>query len=263
MDLSALFAAISKQAVEAAKPTISAFTGEPEGYYLVARPTGELTRHEAARPWRNHQCHAIADFCSYVCGGADAKVNGEFPPVVWYSRAGAVAILNDDASRRDRVTLPLKLSPQIEKLIQIAGLTANGGWWSQADFVRLLRISFKGCLDGISLLSVIRNVKFTTNAQGAGVIQHTKRSTGQSIESEITGEGTIPEEVVLRVPVFVGMPVAATVHCAIEVDPTKGNFQLVPFPDAIEGAIRYGETWLGEQLGEGIEDAASVYFGVA
>lgn len=269
MDLSKeLFQAISEQAVKASTRLVD-LPEEPNGVYGIILPDGTLQVCKPELPWRDHQAHSLSDFIAYVLNTVAAGITSGDPEavtamstnvVVWYSRNGIIAILNDGASRQDHLTLPLTMSPQ---LLGLQSLERSGKCFSQKDFVALLRIQLANCLNGSPmLLSAVRNLKITANSSGTGVVEHTRRSVGQSIEQEVTGSGSIPETITVHLPVFENPNTRYDVCCAIEVDPNGPQFKLIPLPLQLEEAVRQAESDLGEQLSAALAGKVHVYYGV-
>jgi hypothetical protein len=135
--------------------------------------------------------------------------------------------------------------------------------YKQADFVRLLRITFAGCLGPAgNLLEIVRKIQFRVNQAGRSEVQHGKASIGKSLEAELTGAGALPEEVVFQVPIFEsGFQDLEMVGCALEVDPQTETFQLIPYPRSIEEALSVAEERLGAELTASLE-GVRVFHGV-
>ncbi len=221
---------------------------EPSHVYFTRNEDGTLKKHEAdAYPRKN----TAASLDAIVEMMKEAKTESE----VWYSRA-AVTLYLDSKTRRDTVSLPVSLSPQIKRLLDLA---ATQPAFQQAAFVKFLRIDLHGCL-GLAgnLIEIVRRVKFHATQRAEGVVEHGKTSLGKAITAEVTGTGTIPEAITLDVPVFANAcfsNIREQVECAVEPSAETNTFQLIPFPGAIERAIARGEGEIGEKLGQMIADA--------
>jgi hypothetical protein len=112
------------------------------------------------------------------------------------------------------------------------------------------------------LIDIVRKVKLKQLADQEVEIQQTKVSLGKSIISELTGANTLPDEVSVTLPVFDNFsPSHKTIRLALEVEPSAGKFQLIPFPGQIEQAYQEIETDLGAMLRDGLKDVAAVHFG--
>lgn len=214
---------------------------EPSHIYWLEGSDGKLTRIEAEPVPRKSRA---SDLSAIVGFALDHHV----PPQtveIWYSRTSVVVYL-DSLTRRDLVQLTLTISSQIKLL---AELEANRRALDQKQFVNLLRINLNRCVTP-TLLQSVRLVKFRQEANSGGEIQHGKASIGKSLEAELRGAQTVPEEVTVCVPVFEGFLAHRTfeVECAVDIDAAAERFSLIPYPGSVEGAIRAAEAAIGNQL---------------
>lgn len=111
--------------------------------------------------------------------------------------------------------------------------------FTQAELVRKLRIDLAGTLpDGAQFLSLMRNVRFKSGADGQTNLQHGKESMGKSIDAEVLGTDALPETVTLHVRVF-DVPDLKTVKpvvCALDIYPHECVFKLIPLPMELANA---------------------------
>lgn len=219
---------------------------EPSHVYYILDPHGMHHRVEADPKPRAHQASDLSAIIGFAVDCEDGK------PEIWYSRK-EVRVLLQRAKRRDYVTLPLRYSPQLLSLQSLEKGAAI--LFSQKDFIRLLRVCLAGCVPP-ALIDALRQIKFRINQTGESEVRHTKASIGRSLEAELQGSGTIPEEIRLTVPIFDGFLVQQPrfVTCAIEVDPQAEKFSLTPLPGQIEAAIGEVEHSIGELLREGVAE---------
>lgn len=221
---------------------------EPEHVYLVAAPDGSLSRHEAEPPPRRHEARSLAtvvDFVQEFHGGeAGQKV------AVWFDRGGVTALLDDD-TRRDRVTMPLTLTAPMQVL---KGLNPQTDF-EQKALIRLLRMQLGDCLPDGSFLACVRKLKFRSTQDGQSVVEVGKSSIGRTLEAEVSGAGTFPEEVTLYPQVWNELNVRSAVRCVVDAEPTNQRFQLVPAPGEIERALRHAEDELRDMIGRLLDDA--------
>ena len=245
MDLGELFTAFAEQAVAATQPQVVE-TPEPAHVYTLRKKDGTFEQHAAAPVPRDHECESIDSFVSYC-------LEKGIGAVVWYSRAGVVAIL-DDATRRDKVTIPLQLSPQMQRLL---ALERDSRPIAQAEFLKLLRISLSGCAISDVFINSVKRLKMT----GTAVVEQANRSIGKTLESQLDGSASFPETLALNLPVFAGNvhPAPYAVTCAVEVDP-NGLFQLIPLPGLLECTIQRAEEDVGNRLRQGLSENP-IYFG--
>lgn len=208
------------------KTDVLKVSGEREGVYFLVGPDGKATKHVADPSWHREQLETPGELAAFV----DSEKGDRS---VVFLNEKQVIFVKDLADRRDIATCTLIETPQIQWLKQCSGKQLQ-----QADFVRLLRITFRGALGPDSgLVALIRNLKFSTAADGGANIQHARESIGRSVMAEVRGESAIPEEVTLRVPVFENHPFIAPVSCAIEVFPHEQAFRLTPFPLQVRMAV--------------------------
>ena len=76
---------------------------------------------------------------------------------------------------------------------------------------------------------------------------------GRSITAKVSGEGEIPEEVTLEVPVYStpGETARYAVRCSVEVDPGTGRFTLAPPPDELTRVQTLALASIRERLSQG------------
>ncbi len=255
--LKEFFDAIGQQAVKAAVPFHVQPLNEPAYFYYLRTADGTLERHEA-KP--SPRAHKTLDIASLVRFGA-ALDTGESSPVLWYSRVGLVLIV-DDATRRDRVSMSLEFSPQ---MLLLQSLERETKWYTQAQFLSLLRVKLGACLiNHPALIPSLRKIKFRTSSEGGSEIVQAKASVGKSLSAELSGAEPIPEEVTLSVSIFNGRAEYSEIVCSLDVDPEKVTFSLTPLAGAVEDAIREGESQLRNVIASEMDGAqldVPVYYG--
>lgn len=178
---------------------------------------------------------AFVDFCK-------VQVPDTGQAITYYSES-AIILLMDKKERRNKATCPLSLSPQYLWLEK-----QSNQQMSQANFVRLLRIVFAGCLDGFNLLNVIRNLKWSAGSGTEGNLQHGRESMGKSLTAEVRGENAIPEDVTLTIPIWENWRVNQQVRCAVEIFPQEQQFKILPFPLELRRAMDAALAGLKELL---------------
>jgi hypothetical protein len=235
---------------------------EPKHVYAVVDPDGTLEWRDATPAPRDHKAGSLQPVVDFAL----TSLGTDYSAAVWYSRNGVVCLIND-YQRRDRVSFAFNLSPQVNLLLE---LQKSRAWYSQKDFIRLLKVDLAGCLAlAGNLLDVVRAVKFVNNAAGETVVAHGKTSVGRSIQQEVTGAGALPEYVTVDVPAFAQatVPYRSQVKCSLDVDPANATFQLTPLPGDVEKAVADCEKKLGSHIGEMLgnggdkDGAVGVYFG--
>jgi hypothetical protein len=240
---------LSQQARDGKKVQILKPEAEPKHVYAIVQEDGSAEWRDAQPQPRAHVAASIQPVIDFASKADDAAV--------WYSRAGVVALIDND-TRRDRVTLPLSLSPQMVKLLELERASHS---FPQPAFVKLLRTTFADCLSTAgNLLDIIRTVKFINNDGGTAVVQQGKTSIGRQIQQEVTGAGALPDYVTLTVPTFAGAFLfRGPVRCALEVNTGDQTFQLLPLPGELEANQAGAEAAIGEVLRAGLGDVPAYY----
>lgn len=207
---------------------------EPDHVYYLVDGDGKAERHRAEPRPRAHHLERVDQVGPLVNYLAELKTT-DSEPVVWYDHQG-VRIICDDGDRRDEVTLPLNLTPQIKELSEIE---ESGKLFGKRDFIRLLRITLKDCLMDNVLLNYVRSVKFVGNSAVNEQIHNTRESLGRDVELAAVNEKDCPEEVELKLRVFDDPAVRDTwaVRCAVEILVDDQRFRLMPYPLEIKNAI--------------------------
>lgn len=225
---------VSSQAVKAAGQQHIHPKEEPGHVYFL-----DGKKHVAEPAPRKHVAFDLSAIIEFAQANAGASV--------WYDR-DAVVCLIDDATRRDRVTLSLAMSDQLD---EIHGWE-RGKAFSQRELIFLLRTMFaRNMARCPNLLAALRKVNVTNNAGGSSEIKPGKVSVSRSVEHEVSGAASLPEHFELDVPVFDGVfpSVGGTVAIALELDAASPSpFTLIPFPGDLERVWRAAEEWIGDQL---------------
>jgi hypothetical protein len=153
---------------------------------------------------------------------------------VFIGRAGIVAV-RDLADRRETASCVL---PMTEPFSWISGRASQGSM-SQAELVRILRITFAGCLADSNLLFMVRQLKFEAASTSLSSIQHGKESMGKSVDAATFSEGReLPEGTRLTMPAYLNYGLVVPVQCALEVLVKEQQFKLIPLPGQIDGAYQ-------------------------
>jgi len=186
------------------------------------------------------------------------KFAAEFPTcTVWYCRDAVVCLFDD---RRDKVTLPLRYSPQVVEIMSWGTASKPFG---QRELILKLRTLFKQCLAQCpTLIDCLRTLKFKSGAESEVAIGKNRASVGRAIESMVSGPNELPDEVYFTVPIFDGpfRTMEAVLDVAIEADGGTEKITLHPVPGTLEQQIRLAEIAIGQQLAETI-DAKRIFYG--
>lgn len=198
-----------------------------DGRTCTVDQDGKLVTLTIAPPLRAHQVDSVADLIA-----AAGKWNTA--PVIWLNDTCPVLII-DDGDRREKVSLPLKKTKQFSFL---ENLKSDHGF-DQVAMIRALRVDLPGAEKRAELITSIRTLKWRTSSEGSVDIQHGKESLGKSVENEVTGQGQIPELVVVTCPVFRNPGEEQNqfgIGCDLEIDSADQEFIFRPLPDEIENA---------------------------
>jgi hypothetical protein len=234
---------------------------EPPHIYYRRTAEGDYTRVVADPKPRTHVAASIDTLAQLAAQHEDTAE-------IWYSRAGLTLFL-DKTERRNVVTMPVELSPQIRRLME---LEQNKPAFQQGALIKELRITFAGCLSPAgNIVEVLRRVKFNATQSSDQAIEHGKSSLGKQITAQVTGTGVLPEEVTFDVPVFASARfghIRQPVTLALEPDAATCQFQLIPLPGRVEVAVSMAESDLGRDIRDalderGMKELIPVYFGKA
>lgn len=234
---------IQATAVAAARPQKLEIGNPHQSAYLV---DGELKQFEHERPARQHTVYDLQSLKPWC----------EETTPIWHDDDRVVVILDDDGHRDDTVEMPLPLHPTFEALCEAPRNV------DQAAMIRWLRLNLKDILDKDhpNLISLLREIRITQNVAGTGTVTHGRESMGKTIDNAVTGVDAVPEDVLLRVPLWLHHDAFVSVPCYFDIDTSNVKFTLAPKPGAIEQAKADGQAWLHEQLEE-LAPESSVFFG--
>ncbi len=251
--LKELFDAMAKQAQGSILPAVlTEEDGLPKGYYRMR--DGEM---KVVPPDR--RAHVAKDLTA-VIAFSDKEIQGGLDtfPSIWYSRKAVVCLI-EDADRRDRVTLPLQFSQQLDWLMSMEKCKKA---WGQRELILLLRTLMRPALGSAgNIIDILRGVRFEVQTEGNSVVQHGKSSLGKSLRQEIAGAGAIPEYVTFSPRIWEsGFHSQQPIECALEPDAGSQSFQVIPIPGQIEAAIVAAESAIGEALRAACGDVP-VYYG--
>lgn len=244
-----LFELWSQKVVEAKSTQVKEFDRFKDR--IVTLPGGDTSIELADAPDRKHHAASIESFADFVEDYENA--------VVWFNRAGAVAVLDDANDRRNTIRLDLTLSPQ---LVDLQTMERNQKPLTQKEVIQLLRIRFRDAGLG-NLADLFRNVKFSVDTSGQQTLEKNKMSAGKSILAAFHGLDAIPDAIAFLVPMFASrFECRQEVMVAIEPDPQQQTFLLTPFPGEIERALCRAEMEFGVAVREAIKaETVPVLFG--
>jgi len=225
-------------------------TGDPRVItYLVGQGPIQIAKPE---PPRNHSVDTLADLIELANRFAD---DGQ--PVIWVGETRVILVIDDAGHRVDTVEYALEQSDAFKTL---KGLHISQSWHEQKAFIRLLRINFGRALAPGLLLDRVRKVRFENSQITTAEKTRDRESMGKDITSRVATNDEIPESVCLELPVF-ELCEPESVQCAVDVDPSRGLFQLIPFPDEMERAVDHALMSISNVIGADVEEEVLVYRG--
>jgi hypothetical protein len=206
-------------------------------------------------PARDHKVETLEDLVAL----ANRFAEEDRTPVVWYNRDAIRLVINDGCYRDDVVTLDLVRS---ELYSAIEALDPRR-WYDPKSFIRLLRVDLHGALEAQTLLDPVRRVRFDNGVTTTVEKTRVRESMGREITSAVKTEVEIPEYVLLQTSVYKtpGVVHDVMIKAAVEVEPSRGEFQLAVLPDEIQDAVVRTLDFIGDSLGDGLNDGIPYYQG--
>lgn len=238
--------ALTKRA-QIVEPKFMSVPGEKPGTYAIVYPApagspGPLAVKVAGPGWHNEVLSDVAQLGKFII----AKIEEEdiaVNPAIFICESGSLNFVYDSTDRRDKAGVCLEATQPWQ------WISAVQGSMTQAQIIRLLRITFDGCLDPDSgLISVLRQVKWGSSGQVESNIQRGKEALGKQIMNEASGVADFPDEFVLRVNVFKSWNRPMPVRMALEILPDVQRFELIPFPGQIHQAMQATLLSIQEEL---------------
>lgn len=181
-------------------------------------------------------------------------------PVVWYDGMQVVLVMDDNGHRLERATFLLDCSDAFRTLV---GLHEGNNWMDQKAFVQLLRIDLARTMPPAELLDKVRKVRFEGGEVRTATVARQQESLGREINSRVSTEGELPEEVVVSCKVYRNIRESEPlgIRCSVEVDPMRAAFRLRPLPDEIDFVEQIAITQVGELLVGGLHKDIPAYQG--
>lgn len=222
---------------------------------------GNVVEYDAPPKPRRHEASSLEDLISLAKRFAETvEVDGGEHAAVWYDEGNVVLVIDDAGHRIETATLELLNS---DAFVTARNLRDSPRWLEPKPFIRLLRIDLARTLEPAELLDRVRRVKFEAGQATTADVQRNRESLGREITSKVDTVAELPEEVTLLVPVYKtqGETDRLPLRCAVEVDPARGAFQLLPLPDEIERVQHLAVASIRDRLSELLPEAVPFYFG--
>jgi hypothetical protein len=197
---------------------------------FLHNPDGTLQTIELPVPPRGHKVRGLEDIIDAV---ATWKAT-EDDAVIWINPNAVLLVLDDDDRRKNIIACPLETHPQFDT---VAALGKRA--YDNKSLIRILRFDLKGCWTHSDLISQLHRVEWGTNTKTAQVAERSRESMGRSIDAAVSNLDKLPEELIVRLPVFRthGAKFFSNVNCSIEPDLGNQVFRFEPFPAEIDNAI--------------------------
>lgn len=207
-------------------PPVCVETEEPDHVYWLYNPlTGSLEKHTADTAPRAHTALSLKSFCEFVVLHKDGG------PINWVGEHSAVAVLDDDDSRRNRLTWTLPYSARWTHLTQ----SVLGKSFDQIEFARLLRVKLRGMVPA-SLVPIVQSLKLEQGRVMQGEAERFKDSSSLATRREVSGVDKFPESFNVTCPILQGDE-SAEIECTIEVSLDTGKLSIIAYPDEVESAL--------------------------
>lgn len=219
-------------------PTIVVLKHEKPGSYAIVTAGsdgGKIEPRIAGPKWHNETLETPVQLNAFIRSLDELRsssAKSDDPGVVYASQEQVVFCYSFE-DRRDRATVPLIISKPF------AWLSQPSQTMDQKTLIRTLRITFAECLpQDSSLISMLRSLRFTNNGEAAVDIQRGREALGKQILNEVRGVDTLPDEILLTVPVFENTKKVVTIRCALEIYPDTGRFELIALPSQLHRGMQ-------------------------
>jgi hypothetical protein len=216
---------------------------------------GKVLEWDVPVPPREHRPATLDEVIALATRFAAEK------PVVWFDHEQVTLVIDDAGHRIETATLALEVS---DTFAVVQMLRHDKPWYTQPDFVRLLRVDLAGTLDPAVLLNRVR--KLVIGAKTTTEVGRRGESFGHEINALAGKDADPPDEVDLVLPVFKtpGEQTPVYVACTVDVEVAQPKpFRLIPKPDEIERVLMVAVGAIGERLRAGLPEGVAAYHGRA
>jgi len=220
---------------------------EPPHVYHVIGPDGMLDR-IVADPSPADHCPYDLPTIAALAARAHQAASGSVE--IWYCREGVVLVL-DRFTRRDRASLDLGVSTQLQRLSE---WDKTRGEYQQIEFVLLLRTLFADSLPAHpTIRDDIRRVDIKKAQEASSTANRANVSMSRSMVAEASGADKLPEVLTFDVPAFdSAVETKVLVRVVFDLDPQTERFRLIPIPGDVEKAFAAAERSISSQLAQAL-----------
>ncbi len=230
------------------EPKVIALPLEPEGTYGIVTPGPAGAAHPidvrvSGPDWHDETLDDPNQLIAFIQSMGERGVDPAKGAV--YIGEAEIVYVYDFEDRRNVATCPLKVSEPW------TWLATPQKPLTQREIIRVLRITFDGCLGRDSnLLSILRNIRWKEDGNLESNLQRGKEALGRQIMREVTGVSDFPEEFTLETRVYQNVRQDVTVRVALEILPDVERFEVIPFPNQIHSGLAETLEWLRSDIAE-------------
>lgn len=238
---------IQQTAQKAQAPQVIPVPGELRLCRVVMN--GQTAMYAVPPTPREHTIQSIADLIEYA--------NQEWiktRSVVWHEE-GEVVLVIDDEDRHDTIRFFLTRTIQAGKLFELANRLQ---WFDQLAFVRMLRLDLR--VDP-TIVGKFRRLDWSQGTTASQEAMHGRDRLGKQIQAEVRGIDELPEEIVVRVPLY-REPAEDTLYdvlVLVEIDTTNNRLALIPAPGELDHVVQTHQMGIRQRLEDGLSDTPAFY----
>lgn len=209
--------------------SVTTIPGIDSAAYLH-NPDGTLQTIELPVPPRGHKVRGLED----IVDAATTWKADDSNAVIWINPKAVMLVLDDDDRRKNIIVCPLETHPQFDTVAALHGRS-----YDNKSLIRILRFDLKGCWQYPELISHLARVEWGSNSKTVQNAERGRESMGRSVDEAVSNVDKLPEELIVRVPVFKthGAKFQADIKCSIEPDLNNQVFRFEPFPAEVDNAI--------------------------
>jgi len=234
--------------------------GEPRKRWLVSAE-GEREEIILPSPTLSPSLLSVDQLATFLKSSTD----GGFNPSVWFNGNGVEIVLDDgkDDSRRHRAKVAFRPTREFSFL---TGLADDDKAFDPKRFVRVLRTTLRDCLAmdvRDRLIEALSSLRATSSSDTRVEMQRGRESIGTEVDSQITSDITkIPEQLTLDIRPINDRALIQTfpVRTALEIDPQRVTFTLIPSRNDLDKAIEGSLDSLAELLAKNVT-GIPIFFG--
>ena len=251
------------QEAAAPKPPQLVPLPEPGHIYALFDPdTKKLERHEARVAPRLYRCGHVEDVAKLINVFLAREETSDV--FAFVQNGGVCVILNEKGDRRDRLVMNLTPSWPWKAL-------CVGGAFSQAAFIRHLRVTLNAQYQPDDIVTAVRKLKFGSTSDGRSEVQTGRASMGKSVEAHVAGmdAGDLErfEDMTVTLPIYSDLldpnqeyrVVTFGVECALDINVEEQKFALIPKAGELERVLLAADRRVMDTIAVGVSDLKRVH----